>query len=82
MTDSEERARRAQDLIDNPILQEVFAAIERDAILAWQNTKTDEQTQRDFSWMMVKSVGRIKDVIQGVVDSHRIESARNVRAPR
>lgn len=79
--DKEQRATRANALLHDDILNEVLDSIHNDAIMAWKGTKTDDATQREFAWMMAKSVDRIRDVLQGLVDSNLIESRRAVRKP-
>lgn len=80
--DTEQRAIRAQQLIEDPLLCEVLEQIEKAAIDAWQATKTDNVAQREFSWLTVKVVNRIRDALQGVVDNQLIEASIAARAPR
>jgi hypothetical protein len=81
MSDIEIKSARAQALLHDDLLTELFDGIEKAATEAWLSTTTDQDTQRDFSWMMVKSVRRIRDTLQGVVDSGIIEASRAVRRP-
>lgn len=79
--DKEVRAARAASLLQDEILNEVLDSIANDAIMAWKGTKVDDAVQREFAWMMAKSVDRIRDVLQGLVDTNLIESRRAVRKP-
>lgn len=77
MSDVETRAANARALIENPLLQEVFAQVREEAVRAWLATPVVEgQDAREFSWMLHKAIDRIEGVIQGAVDDGRIAAAR------
>lgn len=80
--DIEQRAIRAQQLLEDPVLSEILDGIREASITAWLATKTDDQKQRDFSWLTVKVVDRIKGELQGAIDGHRLAMSNAVRAPQ
>jgi hypothetical protein len=79
--DLEMRAARAASLMNDPFLSEILDRLRDDAIAAWEQTSTDGAGQREFSWMMVKTVNRLRNVIQGYIDEPKI-TARAVRQPQ
>lgn len=80
--DSEQRALRAKQLMDDPLLTDILDGIKEAAISAWLSTSVDGREQRDFSWLTVKVVDRITVELQGEVDGHRISMANVVKAPK
>lgn len=80
MTD-ETRARDAQQLLENPLLNEALAEIESEAITAWKGTKLDDTPARERLWMTVKAAQRVREVLQGAVDNGRFEAGRAARTP-
>lgn len=79
--DSEQRAIRARQLKDDAIFREVMDGLRDAAISAWQQTKVDDAKQRDFSWLMVKTLDRIDAYLQGMIDAQVITARATVRAP-
>lgn len=80
MTD-ETRARDAQQLLENPLLNEALGEIESEAITAWKGTKLDDTPARERLWMTVKAAQRVREVLQGAVDNGRFEAGRAARTP-
>ena len=81
MSDTETRAANARALIENPLLQEIFAQVRSEAVRAWLSTAAQGgEDAREFSWMLHKAIDRIEGVIQGAIDDGRIAAAR-VTAP-
>lgn len=78
--DSEIRARRAQQLLDDPLFKEAFETIRNEATRAWEASSARDTEAREIAWLTVKILGRIEGVLQGVVDDGRIAAAR-VQAP-
>lgn len=79
--DSEQRALRAKQLKDDAIFREVMDGLRNAAITAWTQTKTEEAKQRDFSWLMVKTLDRIDAYLDGIIAEQVITARATVRAP-
>lgn len=81
MDDTEARARNAQQLLENPLLQAVLDEVQQAGIKAWIGTapNTEGREAREFAWMLVKAVERIRTVLQGAADDGTIAAARAVR---
>lgn len=80
--DTEQKANRARQLLEDPVLLEVLNGTEAAAIEAWKATKTDNVSQREFSWLTVKVIDRIRDGLQTMVDNHLFEANISAKAPR
>lgn len=79
--DTEQRAARARQLKDDPILRELLDGLRNEAISVWSRTKVADQQQREFAWMMVRSIDRIEAGLQAIVDDSFISNLALVRAP-
>lgn len=79
--DIDQRAARARNLKDDEIFREVIDGLRAAAIASWMQTKVDDTRQRDFSWMMVKTIDRIEAYLQGLIDDQTLTAHGAVRAP-
>lgn len=79
--DSEIRAKNAQQLLENPLLNEALDEIEGEALKAWKGTRLDDTANRERLWMQVKAAQRVREVLQGAVDNGRFEAGRAARTP-
>ena len=78
---SEQRAIRAQSLLDDPLLREVLDGLRNEAITVWTRSKSDDVKGREFAWMFVRVLDRIGDGFQAIIDDRHITAAALVRAP-
>ena len=79
MSDSVARATHAKQLLEDPLLNEVFDELEKAAVEAWLSTGVGGEPQREFAFHAAKSVQRIRDALKGVVDNGLVAAARAVR---
>lgn len=77
--DAETRARRARQLLDDPLLIEVLDAIEAAAVTAWRQTSSAQQLEREVAWYSAKAAERVRNTLEGIVDNGLIEANRSVR---
>lgn len=60
---------QAKELIENPILVEAFATLERKYLEAWRQSKPADQEERERLWLAVGILGEIKRHLRIVVDA-------------
>jgi hypothetical protein len=71
--DSETLAANALALKENPLLAEILDEAENDAVASWKNTPVvDGEKAREKAWMMLKSVERIRTLIDARIDAAKI----------
>jgi len=68
---------QAKDLIENPILVEAFATLERKYLDAWRQSKPADQEERERLWLAVGILGEIQRHLRVVVDNGII-AARDI----
>lgn len=79
MSDAEARAERAKQLLDDPLLSEVFTAVEDAAINVWRTTGVAQANEREIAWQSLKAVERVRNALKGIVDNGLIEARRAVQ---
>lgn len=71
-----ERARKAQELLDNPLFNEAIATIEADLIKAWKATPARDTEGRERCWTAVQQVGNIKGYFEAVLNNGKLANAQ------
>jgi hypothetical protein len=66
------RAARAQDLLDNEMLREAFAALEENYTAAWRATSIDDLAGREKLFLAVNIVGKARDHLNAVVANGKL----------
>ncbi|HXH43586.1 MAG TPA: hypothetical protein VNK51_07045 [Bradyrhizobium sp.] len=61
------RAVRAKALLDDEILNEAFAALEKSYIAAWRATTVDDAAGREKLFLAINILGKVRDHLAGVV---------------
>lgn len=70
----EEIARRANDLLADPILQFVLAEVERRYMNDWRAAKIDDTAKREACWLGVKSLEDIYTQINSMAAAPKVEA--------
>lgn len=66
LEDEQRRGRAADQLLENPLLIEAFATIEKELQDAWTESKAKDEAGREKLWLMLKLLGRVKAHVQQV----------------
>jgi len=69
------RAARAEVLLDDEILNEAFAALEKSYIAAWRATTVDDAAGREKLFLAINIVGKVRDHLAGVVANGKLARA-------
>lgn len=62
-----ERGERAKRLLENELLQEAFASVEKAIDDGWKGTSAHEKEQRENAYMMHRLLGNFREHIAQVV---------------
>lgn len=73
--DREARAKHAEQLLNDPLFNEAFEAVEKACLEQWQATKTNDNESRERIWMMVKLNQRLKQHYLAIIDDGKIAAA-------
>ena len=65
----------AQELLENTLLNEAFAAIEERYLSEWRSSKVADQEAREAAWRALKTLDGIKDLLKRYVQDGRIAAS-------
>ena len=66
---------RAQELLNNTLLQETFQYLETQYLQAWRSTKVRETDSREKLWQAIQILGIIQEHLKLFVTNGRIAAA-------
>jgi hypothetical protein len=69
------RAAKAQDLMNNEMLQEAFRVLEDGYTAAWRQTTVDQISNREKLFLAVNMVGKIRDHLESAITAGKLASA-------
>ena len=72
---AQDRAARAQSLLENNLLTEAFQELEDSYTAAWRNTHVDEAQAREKLFLAVNIVGKVRDHLAAVVTNGKLAAA-------
>jgi len=58
------RGEEAKRLLENSILKETFATVEKEIIAAWQDSMGGEGVQREEAYRLLRALRRLKGVME------------------
>jgi hypothetical protein len=61
------RAEQARALLDNLLLSDTFAALERSYLDAWRTTHVDDTAAREKLFLAVNVVGKVRDHLSKII---------------
>jgi hypothetical protein len=65
----EERERGAKLLLDNPLFVEAFETLEKELLLSWSRTNSNDVSQRESCWLATRLLERLKAHITSIVET-------------
>ena len=65
----EERERRAQSLIDDPLLNEAFDVLKEDLMNRWNHSGSTDLEARESIWLAMRLLDRIHGHINSIIES-------------
>jgi len=71
----QDRAARAQSLIESDLLTEAFQTLEDSYTAAWRNTHVDEAQAREKLFLAVNIVGKVRDHLTAVLVNGKLAAA-------
>ena len=77
----EERERRAQSLINDPLLNEAFDVLKEDLMSRWNNSGSTDLEARESIWLAIRLLDRIHSHIQSIVDTGHMNKVLDKQHP-
>ena len=63
-----DRASKAQALLTNPLLVEMFANLEAAYVAGWKNSPPNDAAVRERAWMAVRIINEVRAGLEKIVD--------------
>jgi hypothetical protein len=70
------RGQRARAILDDPLVDEAFAAIERECLAEWRRAPARDVEGRERLWLMLKMTERLKAHFVSLIDSCKVAAER------
>ena len=70
--DEIERGRQAQELLNNPLLDEAMKRCREELMQAWENTPARDADAREWLWKLNQASIRFEGILKGYVDTGKI----------
>ncbi len=70
------RAHHADELLKNPLLQQLFSEIEAEFMTTWRNTTALQTEQREAMWRCIEITRRVQTKLHGAVAAAAMKRRR------
>ncbi len=70
------RGVRARAILDDPLVAEAFAAIERECLAEWRRAPARDVEGRERLWLMLKMAERLRAHFESLIDGGRLAGER------
>lgn len=67
-----DRARRAQELLDNELLATALAAIEAEVVEQWAACPARDKEGKEALWQLMKTSHKFRALLRGYVDTGKL----------
>ena len=67
---------KTRAILDDPLVDEAFAAIERECLAEWRRAPARDVEGRERLWLMLKMAERLKAHFVNLIDSGRLAAER------
>lgn len=69
------RGWKAQQLLDDELLQEALTSIEKEVIAQWENCPARDHEGKEQLWQLYKTSKKFKSLLLGYVESGKLASS-------
>jgi len=77
----EERERRAQSLINDPLLNEAFDVLKEDLMNRWNHSGSTDLEARESIWLAMRLLDRIRGHINSIVETGHMAEIMSKQHP-
>ena len=77
----EERERRAQSLIDDPLLKEAFDVLKEDLMNRWSSSGSTDLEARESIWLAMRLLDRIHGHVTSIIETEHMNKILEKQHP-
>jgi hypothetical protein len=70
-------ARRAQQLIDDPVVQEIFASLEGRYITEWRHTSPNDTQKRETAHAAIRALDDFRAKLKALATAPKVDAHNN-----
>ena len=79
--DNDERERRANGLLHDPLFNEMFQVIRKDLMNRWESSGSTELEARESIWLAMRLLDRLYGHIQSIVETGHMNKVLEKQHP-
>ena len=77
----EERERRAQNLLENPLFKEAFEVLRKDLMDRWNASGSSELEARESIWLAMRLLDKLYGHVQSIVETGHMNKVMEKQHP-
>ena len=77
-----EESRRAEELLNDPLIQKTFQLMEEKYIDAWKESDLEDSKGREILWQLIWAIGQVRSHFTVILDKgefHKSQISRNMK---
>ena len=77
-----EESRRAEELLNDPLIQKTFQIMEEKYIDAWKNSDLEDTKGREILWQLIWAIGQVRSHLTVIIEKgefHKSQISRNMK---
>jgi len=77
-----EESRRAEELLNDPLIQKTFQLMEEKYINAWKESDLEDSKGREILWQLIWAIGQVRSHFTVILDKgefHKSQISRNMK---
>mgnify|MGYP003153177557 CR=1 FL=1 len=78
---NDERARHANNILQNDLFKEAFEVLEKDLMGRWCNSGSTESEARESIWLAMRLLDRIQIHLHSIIETGKMDEALKKQHP-
>ena len=77
-----EESRRAEELLNDTLIQKTFQIMEEKYIDAWKNSDLEDTKGREILWQLIWAIGQVRSHLTVIIEKgefHKSQISRNMK---
>ena len=79
--DNEEKERRANSLLSDPLFNEMFDVLRKDLMNRWESSGSTELEARESIWLAMRLLDRLYGHVQSIVETGHMNKVMEKQHP-
>lgn len=75
LMEQQTRGQYAMSLLENELLQEALAAIEREVVEQWASCPARDKDGKEACWQLMKTAQKFRNILTGYIETGKLATA-------